>query len=59
VLALGTGALVAQQLLSLAVSILTAPFLPAVIVLLYYDRRVRTEALDVQLATGRLKLSRA
>lgn len=58
-LALGTGAAVARQLLSLAVGVLTAPFLPAVLVLLYYDRRVRSEALDVQAAAARLGLARA
>jgi hypothetical protein len=50
-------AIVTQQLLSILVSVLTAPFLPAVMVLLYYDRRVRTEALDVQIATARLELA--
>ncbi len=32
---------------------------PAVLVLVYYDRRVRTEALDVQIAAGRLDLAGA
>lgn len=49
-----TGQFMTQQLLSGAVGILTTPFLVSVIVLLYFDRRVRTEALDVQLMTDRL-----
>lgn len=48
------GQVVTQQLLGLGVSVLTTPFLVAVIVLLYFDRRVRTEALDVQMAADRL-----
>jgi hypothetical protein len=52
--AIGLRTAITQQLLSLVVSILTAPFLPSVLVLLYFDRRVRTEALDVQIAAGRL-----
>lgn len=39
--------------------VVTAPFLMSVIVVLYYDRRVRTEALDVQLMTERLGLAGA
>ena len=45
---------ITQQVLTLGVGILTTPFLFAVIVLLYYDRRVRTEALDVQMLADRL-----
>ncbi|HEX2078150.1 MAG TPA: hypothetical protein VHG08_10590 [Longimicrobium sp.] len=45
---------ITQQVLSMGVSILTTPFLVAVIVLLYFDRRVRTEALDVQMMADRL-----
>jgi hypothetical protein len=37
-----------------SVGVLTTPFLAAVIVLLYFDRRVRTEALDVQMMADRL-----
>ena len=48
------GQVVTQQLLGLGVSVLTTPFLVAVIVLLYFDRRVRTEALDVQMAADSL-----
>ncbi len=48
------GAFVTQQLLSWAVGVLTTPFMASVIVLLYFDRRVRTEALDVQMAAERL-----
>lgn len=58
-MALGTRAVAVQQLLSLAVSMLTAPFLPSVLVLLYYDRRVRREAMDVEVATSRLKVAGA
>lgn len=52
--AAGTGQFGAQQLLSTGVGVLTTPFMTAVIVLLYFDRRVRTEALDVQMAADRL-----
>ena len=45
---------VAGQLLAVGVGILTTPFFCAVMVLLYYDRRVRTEALDVQILADRL-----
>jgi hypothetical protein len=48
------GQFLTQQLLTGAVGILTTPFLVSVIVLLYFDRRVRTEALDVQMMTDRL-----
>lgn len=52
-------ALLVQQLASVVVAMLTAPFIPTVLVLLYYDRRVRTEALDVEIATGQLQLAGA
>jgi hypothetical protein len=52
-------AFVLQQLLTLVISLLTLPFLLSVIVVLYYDRRVRTEALDVQILTERLGLAGA
>ena len=45
---------ITQQILALGVGILTTPFVVSVMVLLYYDRRVRTEALDVQMLTDRL-----
>lgn len=48
------GQFMTQQLLSTGVGVLTTPFMAAVIVLLYFDRRVRTEALDVQMAADRL-----
>lgn len=48
------GMFVTQQLLWLAVYVLTTPFFVSVLVLLYYDRRIRTEALDVQMAADRL-----
>jgi len=48
------GQMMTQQLLGLAVNVLTAPFMVSVIVLLYFDRRVRTEALDVQMAAEHL-----
>ncbi|HEU0301265.1 MAG TPA: hypothetical protein VFR37_17505 [Longimicrobium sp.] len=48
---------VTQQILSLGVSILTTPFMVAVIVLLYFDRRVRTEALDVQMMADNLAVA--
>ncbi|HEU0301266.1 MAG TPA: hypothetical protein VFR37_17510 [Longimicrobium sp.] len=46
-----------EQLLSALVNVFTTPFLVAVIVLLYYDRRVRTEALDVRMAADRLAVA--
>jgi hypothetical protein len=46
-----------QQLLGWGVNILTMPFMVAVIVLTYFDRRVRTEALDVQLMTDQLAVA--
>ncbi|HYR12329.1 MAG TPA: hypothetical protein VEQ60_31370 [Longimicrobium sp.] len=56
--ALGSGELfITQQVLGMSVGILTTPFLASVIVLLYFDRRVRTEALDVQMMTDSLALA--
>jgi hypothetical protein len=52
-----TGQFITQQVLSMGVGILTTPFLTAVIVLLYFDRRVRTEALDVQMMTDSLAVA--
>lgn len=46
-----------KDLLGWLLSMLTAPFLTSVCVVLYYDRRVRAEALDVQLVTDRLALA--
>jgi hypothetical protein len=48
------GQFVTQQLLGMAVWVFTTPFMVAVIVLLYFDRRVRTEALDVRMAADGL-----
>jgi len=48
---------ITQQVLGMGVSILTTPFMVAVIVLLYFDRRVRTEALDVQMMADRLAVA--
>ena len=47
----------AIQTLSLLVGALTTPFMATGIVLLYYDRRVRSEALDLELATESLSPS--
>ena len=52
-------AVIIQQLLTILISLLTMPFLLSVIVVLYYDRRVRTEALDVQILTEQLGLAGA
>lgn len=46
-----------QQVLAMGVSVFTGPFMMAVIVLLYFDRRVRTEGLDVQMMTDRLAVA--
>lgn len=51
------GQFITQQVLSMGVGILTTPFMVAVIVLLYFDRRVRTEALDVQMMTEQLAVA--
>jgi hypothetical protein len=48
---------VLEGLLSWMVGVLTMPFMASVIVLLYYDRRVRTEALDVRMAADRLAVT--
>jgi hypothetical protein len=48
---------ITQQVLGMSVGILTTPFLASVIVLLYFDRRVRTEALDVQMMADSLALA--
>lgn len=52
--ALGTRQLFVQQLLGMASGALTLPFFVGCLVLLYYDRRVRTEALDLELAAAEL-----
>ena len=44
------GGAVIEQLLSIAVHTLVAPVLPSVIVVLYYDRRMRTEPLAMEIA---------
>lgn len=49
----------ANNVLSMLVSALTTPFMTAALTLLYYDRRVRTEALDLVLATEELDAARA
>lgn len=46
-----------RDLLGWVLNLLTAPFLACVCVVLYYDRRVRAEALDVQLAAERLAVA--
>ena len=51
------GQVITQQVLSMGVGILTTPFLVSVVVLLYFDRRVRTEALDVQMMTDALAVA--
>ena len=43
-----------NNVLSILLSALTTPFLTAALTVLYYDRRVRTEALDLEIATERL-----
>lgn len=50
----GAGALIAQQVLAWIAGVLTTPFMVSVFVLTYFDRRVRTEALDVQVMTESL-----
>jgi hypothetical protein len=48
------GSFWAQQVGNSLTSALTTPFMVASLVILYYDRRVRTEAYDVQLAADAL-----
>jgi hypothetical protein len=50
----GANALIAQQVLGWIAGVLTTPFMVSVFVLTYFDRRVRTEALDVQVMTDSL-----
>ncbi|HEX8317045.1 hypothetical protein [Longimicrobium sp.] len=50
----GANALIAQQVLAWIAGVLTTPFMVSVFVLTYFDRRVRTEALDVQVMTDSL-----
>jgi hypothetical protein len=50
----GAGALIAQQVLAWIAGVLTTPFMVSVFVLTYFDRRVRTEALDVRVMTDSL-----
>jgi hypothetical protein len=50
----GANALIAQQVLGWIATVLTTPFMVSVFVLTYFDRRVRTEALDVQVMTDSL-----
>lgn len=50
----GTGLFWVQQLANMVTGALTTPFMVASFVILYFDRRVRTEALDVQLAADAL-----
>ncbi|HEY0025674.1 MAG TPA: hypothetical protein VGB24_22495 [Longimicrobium sp.] len=50
----GANALIAQQVLGWIAAVLTTPFMVSVFVLTYFDRRVRTEALDVQVMTESL-----
>jgi hypothetical protein len=45
---------VAMNVLGTVLSALTYPYFATVMTLLYYDRRVRTEALDLEMATERL-----
>jgi hypothetical protein len=52
-----TQQLMTQQVLGWAVGVLTTPFMVSVIVLQYFDRRVRTEALDVQMMADRLAVA--
>jgi hypothetical protein len=49
-----TGQIWMQQLVNSVIGSLTTPFMVAALVILYFDRRVRTEALDVQLAADAL-----
>jgi hypothetical protein len=50
----GSARMVAQQVGGVLVGSLTLPYLAACLTLEYYDRRVRTEAFDVQLMAEQL-----
>lgn len=52
--AAGSPAMLLQQVVTWGSGALTTPFLVGAMVVQYYDRRVRTEALDVQAAAERL-----
>jgi hypothetical protein len=49
--------MIAQQLLALSIQGFTVPFTVGVLMVAYYDRRVRTEALDVQMMTDFLAIA--
>ena len=49
--------LVVRQALGLGISVFAAPLAAALMVVLYFDLRVRTEALDVQMMTDRLAVA--
>lgn len=55
--AAGSPAYLLQQVVTWSAGALTTPFLLSVIVVQYYDRRVRTEALDVQAMADRLAMA--
>lgn len=55
--AAGSTSMLLQQALTWGSGALTTPFLVAAMVVQYYDRRVRTEALDVQAAADQLALA--
>lgn len=55
--AVGPGQVMMQQALSLLSSALTLPFFVACMTLLYFDRRVRTEAYDLEAAADALPVS--
>jgi hypothetical protein len=55
--AAGSTAYLLQQVVTWTAGALTTPFLLSVIVVQYYDRRVRTEALDVQAMADRLAMA--
>jgi hypothetical protein len=50
-------ALIVQQLLALGTQVFTVPFTVSVIIVAYHDRRVRIEALDVQMMTESLAVA--
>jgi hypothetical protein len=52
----GSTAFLLQQSVTMLSGALTTPFFVSALVVQYYDRRVRTEALDVQVAADRLAM---
>ena len=49
-----TTSVVADQLLAVAASVLTTPFMASVVVVIYFDLRVRKEGFDLEMLSGQI-----